>query len=278
VRSVRPGPLSAAAVAEMVRARLGDDTHESFSAACARVTGGNPLLLRQLLTSLEADNVTPGAANVGVVADIGPRAVSRTVLLRLARLPEEAVGVARAVAVLGESADLPTVVALAELDEQRVATATAELGRAEILRPEPPLGFVHPLVRDAVYHDLSPAHRELMHARAAAELRDRSAPADQVASHLLSMPRGGQGWVVDILEQAAHIAERRAAPDSAVAYLTRALDEPPAPERRGPILLEPEPRARTPTRRSRSSTCARPTTCSTTRAPAARRRSCSPGR
>jgi DNA-binding NarL/FixJ family response regulator len=237
-RPVRPGPLSAAGVTELVRARLGEDAHERFCAACARVTGGNPLLLRQLLTSLEADGVTPDAAHVDVVADIGPRAVSRTVLVRLARLSENAVSVARAVAVLGEGADLQAIAALAELDQEQVAEATATLARAEILRVEPPLGFVHPLVRDAVYHELSPAHRELMHSRAAAELRDAGAPSDQVASHLLSMPRRGEEWVVDVLEEAARTATRRSAPDSAVAYLTRALEEPPAPERRGDILLE----------------------------------------
>jgi DNA-binding CsgD family transcriptional regulator len=237
-RAVRPGPLSAVAVAELVRARLGEDAHERFCAACARVTGGNPLLLRQLLTSLEADNVQPDAEHVDVVADIGPRAVSRTVLVRLARLPDDAVGVARAAAVLGESADLPTVAALAELDEEQVAGATTALARAEILRPEPRLGFVHPLVRDAVYHELSPAHRALMHARAAAVLRESGAPADQVAAHLLSMPRRGEAWVVDVLEEAARTAARRAAPESAVAYLTRALEEPPTAERRGAILLE----------------------------------------
>ena len=67
---------------------------------------------------------------------------------------------------------------------------------------------MHPLVRDAVYHELSPAHRELMHARAAAQLRELAAPADQVASHLLSMPRRGERWVVDVLEEAARIAAR----------------------------------------------------------------------
>jgi DNA-binding CsgD family transcriptional regulator len=238
VRSVSPGPLSDAAVAEMVRARLGKDAHERFCAVCARVTGGNPLLLRQLLTSLEADGVTPDAASVELVADIGPRAVSRTVLVRLARLPDEAVRVARAVAVLGESADVPGVAALAELDQEDVAAAATTLAQVEILRSEPPLGFVHPLVRDAVYHELSPAQRELMHARAAAGLRDAGAPADQVASHLLSMPRKGEVWVVDVLEEAARSAARRSAPESAVTYLTRALEEPPPAERRGAILLE----------------------------------------
>ena len=111
-------------MAELVRARLGADADERFCAACPRATGGNPLLLRQLLNALEADGVQPDAAHADVVADIGPRAVSRTVLLRLARLPDEAVSVARAVAVLGESADLPAVAALAELDEQQVADAS----------------------------------------------------------------------------------------------------------------------------------------------------------
>jgi DNA-binding CsgD family transcriptional regulator len=236
--AVRPGPLSGAGVTDLVRARLGAEAHERFCAACARVTGGNPLLLRQLLTSLEADGVKPDAAHVDVVADIGPRAVSRTVSLRLARLPAEAVSVAQSAAVLGDTADLPTLAKLAELDEERVAQATATLAQAEILRAESPLGFVHPLVRDAVYHELSPGQRDLMHARAAAELREAGAPADQVASHLLSMPRRGEAWVVEVLVQAAHTAVRRSAPDSAVAYLTRALEEPPPPEARGEILLE----------------------------------------
>ena len=140
---------------ELVRARLSAEADDRFAAACARVTGGNPLLLRQLLSSLEADGVKPDAAHVDVVADIGPRAVSRTVLLRLARLPDEAVSVARAVAVLGESADLPAVAELAELTEQQVADASGDLARAEILGPGSPLGFVHPLVREAVYQELS---------------------------------------------------------------------------------------------------------------------------
>jgi DNA-binding NarL/FixJ family response regulator len=225
-------------VTELVRARLGEDADERFCSACARVTGGNPLLLRQLLSSLEADGVKPDAAHVDVVADIGPRAVSRTVLLRLARLPDSAVSVARAVAVLGESADLPAVAALAELPEQDVADASGALTRAEILGSGSPLGFVHPLVREAIYQELSAGQRELMHARAATILRDAGAQPDQVASHLLSMARRGQEWVVDLLVEAAHSAVRRSAPDSAVSYLTRALEEPPAPERRGELLLE----------------------------------------
>jgi DNA-binding SARP family transcriptional activator/DNA-binding CsgD family transcriptional regulator len=224
---VRPRPLTERAVAEMVRERLGDDADNAFCAACHRATVGNPLLLRQLLSALEADGVEPDAAHAHVVRDIGQGAVSRSVLLRLARLGPDATAVARAVAVLGEHADLPAIGSLAGIDEQAVAAGSAALARAEILRAERPLGFVHPLVRDAVYHDLPLGERELQHTRAAQILSELGAPPEQVAAHVLAVPRRGDRWVSDLLQSAARDAMRKAAPESAVAYLRRALEEPP---------------------------------------------------
>ncbi len=118
------------------------------------------MLLTELLRTLQAERVSPDGAHVGTVRDIGPRAVSRSVLLRLSRLAADAVVVARAVAVLGDDAGAPIVAALTGLDEPRIVDAADALARAEILRPGSPLGFVHPLVRDAVYHDLRPSERE----------------------------------------------------------------------------------------------------------------------
>ena len=163
---LRPRPLSGDAVAELSADVLGAGATAGFLDACRRATGGNPLLLRQLLAALAADGVTPTDDQVETVREIAPRAVSRTVLSRLARGSADAFAVARAVAVLGESAGLQAVAALAELDETQAAEATGELVRAELLRPEPPLGFVHPLLRDAVYQDLPPGR-----ARSAAPAR-----------------------------------------------------------------------------------------------------------
>ena len=220
----------------LVRERLGSDAEEPFCAACHQATGGNPLFVRQLLTALEADHVRPDAANAGVVLEIGPRAVSRTVLVRLARLSVDAIAVARAVAVLAESATLPTVATLADLSEARVADATGALARAEILRPETPLGFVHALVRDAVYQELPLGERELQHERAARVLLDAGAPAEHVAAHLLAAPRRGQEWVAQQLREAGRAAVARGAPESGVANLRRALEEP-APAAWRPDLL-----------------------------------------
>ncbi|HTE63131.1 MAG TPA: AAA family ATPase, partial [Solirubrobacteraceae bacterium] len=234
---LRPGPLGGDAVRALVRAELGADADDAFSSACQEATGGNPLLLRQLLRTLEAEGVRPDAAHVDAVRAVGPRAVASTVLLRLARLPADAAAVTRAVSVLGESAKLPVVAALSGLDEPAVAAATGALVRAEILRPEAPLGFVHPLVRDAVYHELSPTERELEHERAARALHDHGAPDEQVAAQLLVAPPRGEPWVAELLEAAGRAALRKSAVESAVAYLTRALEEPPAPDRRDALLL-----------------------------------------
>lgn len=236
--AIAPGPLTEQAVALLVRDRLGEAAQPAFVAACHEVTAGNPLLVRQLLRALESDRVTPDATNAALVREIGPRAVSRTILRRLARLSDDARAVAQAVAVLGENAELPAIAALAERSEPDIARATAQLARAEILRHDAPLGFVHPLVRDAVYNDLPPGERELQHMRAAVVLKTGGAEPENVATHLLVVPPRGDASVVDQLSRAAHSASRRGAPDSAVAYLRRALREPPPAEDRGAVLYE----------------------------------------
>jgi hypothetical protein len=169
---------------------------------------------------------------------LGSRAISSMVLLRLRRLPTASTAVARALAVLGDGAALPVVAALAGLDEAEVATATASLARAEVLRPESPLAFVHALVRHAVAADVSPGERELLHDRAARLLARAGASVEQIAAQLLSAPRRADGWAVEMLRKAAAEAIRRGAPDGATSYLRRALAEPPAPADRAEMLLE----------------------------------------
>jgi DNA-binding NarL/FixJ family response regulator len=235
---VHPEPLSREAVQELVQSRLGPGAEEGFVAACHAATAGNPLLLDQLLASLLADAVQPDAGHIHVVRDVGPRAISRSVLARLGQLPGEAVAVARAVAVLGERADLPTIAALAGLDEAEVGEATDGLVRAEILAPGAPLAFVHPLVRDAVYEDLAPGTQELQHAKAASVLHEAGATAEQVAAQVLLTSGRGQAWIVDSLLEAARTATGRRAAEGAVAYLQRALEEPPPPERRAEVVRE----------------------------------------
>src|SRR5262249_44564108 len=168
----------------------------------------------------------------------GPRAVSHTVLLRLARLSDDALAVARAIAVLGDGAPLPVTAALAGLDEQRVADATRALVRAEILRAEPPLGFVHQLGRDAADRELAPAEREVKDERAAAVLAGLGAAPELVAAHLLGVPSRASPEVAAALRSAGWAARLRGDSESAMAYLRRALAEPVPAEQRPQLLLE----------------------------------------
>ena len=233
-----PAPLSTEAGAAVVRERLGEGVAPAFAEACHASTQGNPLFLSELLKALEVEQVPADEAHVDVVAELGPRAASRAVLLRLARLPAHAVAVARSVAVLGDGADPSVVGALAKLEDDDVAAAGRELVRAEILLPDPPPVFVHPLVQAAVYRDLAPGERELMHGQAARLLFERDAPPEKVAAHLLKIPRSGEEWVVDVLRSAANGAFAKGAPDAAIASLRRALLEPLPDDVRAELAFE----------------------------------------
>ncbi len=237
VTVLRPRPLSTDAAATLVEAFLGEGA-DSFVRACHRMTSGNPLLLRQLLRALEEEGVRPDVTHVDTVRAVGSRAVSSLVMLRLRRMPPAVTSVARAVAVLGEDAQLPVVAELARLSEEEASAAIDQLTRGEILMDQLPLAFVHPLVRDAVYGDVPAADRALHHERAAQLLAGVGAPAEAVATHLLLAPHRGSGAAVSTLLAAARGAMARGASDSAVALLRRALEEPPPADVRAHVLVE----------------------------------------
>jgi DNA-binding CsgD family transcriptional regulator len=234
---VQPQPLTVDAVTEVLRRRMGTDPAGVFAADCRRVTGGNPLLLDELARAMQADGVRPDAASVTAIAALGPRAVSRTVLARLAHAGPNAIAVAQALAVIGDWEGVAMVEAVTGLDADEIEAATRTLLRAEILQPGSPLRFVHPLVRDAVYRELTPIEAERRHLRAADVLRTLGRPVEQIAAHALALQPAGRDWVVTVLREAALIAVRRGAADDALAYLRRAVAEP-GPDDVRPRLLQ----------------------------------------
>src|SRR6476619_1546813 len=224
--------------AELVRRAFGRSAAPLFAAACHQTTMGNTLLLRQLLQALVSEDVNPDAAHAHAVLAVGSRAVSSQVLMRLRRMTEECQRVARSVAVLGGAAQLPHIAALAGLTEATAAGAIATLTRAEILRDDHPVGFVHPVVADAVYRDLPTVERRLEHERAAVLLRVRGASAEQIAAPLLLAPCRNDPETVEVRGAAAQQAADRGATDNAVTYLRRALEEGPEGAARTAVLLE----------------------------------------
>jgi DNA-binding CsgD family transcriptional regulator len=236
--TVRPSALTAPAVAVLVRAGLSPDADDAFCLACHRTTGGNPLLVNELVRTLAAEGVTPSAASVEAVERVAPDAVARSVKLRLARLPSEAAALAHAVAILGDGADRMCAAAVAGIDQRAVAPAAAVLTRVDLLQGEPPLRFVHPVVRNAVYQTSPPHERAQDHAQAAGVMASVSSPVEHVAAQLLLAPAGSVDNAAEQLREAARRAAADGAPESAARYLRRALEEPVVHGERAELLLE----------------------------------------
>lgn len=123
---------------------------------------------------------------------------------------------------LGDDTDPRLAGALAGLDGPNVSEAASDLARVDVLRPQAPLGFVHPLIRAAVYEAIAPAERDRAHARAARLLLDADAEPERAAVHLLRSSPSGDSEVVATLRDAARRAGSRGASESTVAYLRRA--------------------------------------------------------
>ena len=234
---IRPNPLTREAAAALIGERISVDSFELVSDAAHNATAGNPLLLRELAGALAGAGDTVDF--VAAVERLAPEVVSRRVRLELAKLGSDATALARAVAVMGDDAVCSACIpAQAGLDEERADELAGMLARAEVLRHDRPLRFVHPLVRQAVYESLSPSERGAAHRRAGALLMEMGAPVDRAAAQLVLAPPGGDAAAVETLRAAARGSLVAGAADSAVTYLRRALAEPPPAGLRQDVLIE----------------------------------------
>jgi DNA-binding CsgD family transcriptional regulator len=235
---IRPGSLGQESAAALARTRLGVEPDPVFAAALRTGSGGNPLYLVALLDALWSDGIPPTAEQAPRVLELGPQAVARGVAARLARLPAETTDLLRAASILGDGTDLAIVATLAGLEPKAALGAASALVSADLLRQENPLEFIHPVVRTAVLADMSAADRAHAHRRAAEALLDARALPEQAAAHLAQTIPDHDPFVVATLRQAAARSLSQGAPRAAVAYLRRALAEPPRPEERARVLYE----------------------------------------
>jgi DNA-binding CsgD family transcriptional regulator len=235
---VRPAPLSDEAVAVLVKSALGSHAEDAFCKACHHASSGNPFVLHDLLSELRIEGIAPTAAAAADVAEVTPKTVSRTVLLRLARLSPEALSLAQATAVLGDGAEIRDAAALAGIDATAALEAADSLADVDLLSPGRPLSFVHPLTRAAIYTDLPVGKRSQAHNTAAHLLAARGADPDAVAAHLLASDPMGDPAAVELLRAAAARALERGTPAASVRYLRRAWSEPPPTDTRRHVLAE----------------------------------------
>ncbi|MGZ4268578.1 MAG: ATP-binding protein [Solirubrobacteraceae bacterium] len=235
---IQPAPLSERAVAQIVGSELEGAPDERFVGACRNATGGVPFLVHALVAELRATGVEPTAASAAGIGEVGLETVARAMMLRLGRFGPAAVSLARAVAVLGADADLPRVAKLAGIGEEEALSALDGLVADHVLQAGRPVRFLHPLLRAAVYDALGPGERSRLHAGAVELLAAEGYADDVVARHVLATEPSGRLEVIVLLRAAARAAGARGAPDGAVVYLRRALEERPPRALRAELLLE----------------------------------------
>jgi DNA-binding SARP family transcriptional activator/tetratricopeptide (TPR) repeat protein len=215
------GGLPSSQVDTLVRALHDGPLDPATVSALAERTGGNPFYVRESVRLLASEGALIALSEV-------PEGVRDVLRRRLARLPPTAASVLRLAAVVGRDADVEVLVQAAGTDEPAVLDAL-EAGLIAGLLTEPAPGkvrFVHALVRDTIYTDLSRLRRARLHARVAAVLERLHPDELSALAHHYARASSSHTAVkaVDYAIRAAEVAERRYAHDAAVELLAGALE------------------------------------------------------
>ncbi|MBE8470255.1 AAA family ATPase [Streptomyces sp. 3R004] len=231
-------PLSAVAVAGLVREALGTHADDAFCRECWAVTAGNPFETVELTAKVHDRGLNPTEAGAHLLRDLAAAVKGSGLIARLERLGTSTVRFAWACAVLGTEIHPMLAAAVAGLGHEEAADAADALRGARILTGAETLEFVHPLIATAVYRAIPSGVRVALHGQAAWCLINDGQGPSAAARHLLETHPDGDTWVVQQLRAAAAETLRSGAPDAARSYLARALREPPPFEDRAAVLHE----------------------------------------
>ena len=200
------------------------DLDARTAAAIYRQSGGNPFYLEQL--SRAGGGTAPSGARHGALADAGvPAAVTASLIEELESLRPSERALLNGAAAAGEPFDPDLAATVAELRQDDGLVALDALLALDLVRGTSiPRLFVfrHPLVRQAVYESAPAGWRLAAHARAAAALADRGAPAADRAHHVAQSAHQGDEAAITLLLGVGAAAAARA-PAAAARWCEEAL-------------------------------------------------------
>ncbi|HEX3175602.1 MAG TPA: adenylate/guanylate cyclase domain-containing protein [Methylomirabilota bacterium] len=236
-RQLRVDPLLPASADALLDALLGHDPSVvPLKARLIARTEGNPLFLEESVRTLAETGVLHGA--VGAYRLAGdpaavqvPGTVQAIIGARIDRLRPELKRLLQAAAVIGKDVPRPLLAAIAEIGEDALPQALAELQAAELLYearlfPEIEYTFKHALTHEVAYGSILADRRRALHAAIVDAIEQlyatRLAEHVEVLAHHAS--RGAlTGQAVKYLREAGTRAVARSANREAVDFFERAL-------------------------------------------------------
>ena len=209
------GPLSVAAIHQMLLHALGSSFPRPLLVAIHRAAGGNPFYALEIARELRRVGSPPAGQPLPVPGDHRELA-----MLRLRRLPRATRDVLAQLAAMPSAANPSAAIAQLDLD----ALAAAERAGIVIVRPGRRVEFTHPLFGSALYSSLPEADRGKLHRQLAGQVTD---PVER-AGHLALAATGADEATAAELERAAATASARGAADTAVELQELACQLTPA--------------------------------------------------
>jgi len=247
---MRLQPLTREETGEMLKAIIGTEPNEAFSASIWKRSEGNPFFVEELLSVVaEGDIVAPGTATgMALSSPPLPSTVSEAVLARMSALERDAIDALSAAAVIGRTVQFEELKAVLGMSELELLDVIEQLMAHQLLREDRSEGadsyaFPHALMQEAVYENIISRRRRLLHRRVAAALEKGSSrsPArmDKLAYHYRL--GGDRQRAYDFARQAGDEAVRLRAWDDAAEHYENALaslDEEADDSDRSAALLE----------------------------------------
>jgi DNA-binding CsgD family transcriptional regulator/tetratricopeptide (TPR) repeat protein len=196
--------LTGSAVYDLVAALAGGEPDGNLL-QLADLAAGNPLYITELVAALARSSglaVTEAGAVVAVSSS-APSSLSAAIADRLDFVTAPVREVLRAAALLGTDFEVPDLAIVLHRRVPDLIPAIEEACTAGVLAESGHgLGFRHPLIRAALYDEVSASVRAAWHRDAGRALVEAGAPADRVARQMLRAVGGLPGmdeWMLDWL-------------------------------------------------------------------------------
>jgi DNA-binding winged helix-turn-helix (wHTH) protein/hemoglobin-like flavoprotein len=216
---------------ELLHARTGVPPTPAAVDGMMDLTGGNPLFVDQVFHLL-AQRSAAAMQDATLLGGLQLRhGVTEAIAQHVDMLSGDAQRLLRAGAVLGRDFDLQVAGAMIGAPPEAAAAVIHEAERGGVVRRHPAAhayAFVHALLREALYQQLSPTERSRLHAAAAESLRrlHRDHDVDDVhalaAHHVRALPAAAAEAVHQVPIAAEH-ANARGAYDKAAELYEHAL-------------------------------------------------------